>query len=490
MGHDIHFLQRLDRVNLPHVELAMSLYNDTPLTQYILSLLKLPDAVERVAFALDDSETGPFVIVTRAGHFVTCLGEGMRVGPEMPVVTRGRLDALMERIETYRERVAQATRDAGALGKGRVKQLLRRIVVAGDDLSREEFVAISCWQPLLRLELLQMYYSAAMTANTIRESLTKLNHPPKHYQEPLRQYWNMLWGAGHLALLVGMDVRPLLEEVPPLQESMNEQVSMTWMMTRLGFTPQALRAGWLAAKLGNLAMPAYKRAHHRAQTLAQQTDSCLGLVSIAARHSGLRGEIRKALPRTFPEPMAAEEVHQSGVLVSAEVALTTACDAPDEYLRIVKETAEHLYLKMTNQVVGKDPPTPEQRATVPEDLLLCSLALPPQCFVYNMNQELNLLMMLPFAVRAKPEHFYFPRAELSRILKPWQPEDSVELLKLYRQGYYGGAPKPVRAEPTPGRNDACPCKSGKKYKRCCALTGGKPASLLGSDGAVEAGVSG
>lgn len=25
---------------------------------------------------------------------------------------------------------------------------------------------------------------------------------------------------------------------------------------------------------------------------------------------------------------------------------------------------------------------------------------------------------------------------------------------------------------TPGRNDPCPCGSGKKYKRCCALTGG------------------
>jgi hypothetical protein len=26
---------------------------------------------------------------------------------------------------------------------------------------------------------------------------------------------------------------------------------------------------------------------------------------------------------------------------------------------------------------------------------------------------------------------------------------------------------PRRAEPKPGRNDLCPCGSGKKYKRCC-----------------------
>ena len=29
------------------------------------------------------------------------------------------------------------------------------------------------------------------------------------------------------------------------------------------------------------------------------------------------------------------------------------------------------------------------------------------------------------------------------------------------------ARKPVRAAPRVGRNDACPCGSGKKYKKCC-----------------------
>ena len=29
-------------------------------------------------------------------------------------------------------------------------------------------------------------------------------------------------------------------------------------------------------------------------------------------------------------------------------------------------------------------------------------------------------------------------------------------------------PKPVRVGPKPGRNDPCPCGSGKKYKKCCA----------------------
>lgn len=30
--------------------------------------------------------------------------------------------------------------------------------------------------------------------------------------------------------------------------------------------------------------------------------------------------------------------------------------------------------------------------------------------------------------------------------------------------YYG---KPIVKEKLPGRNDLCPCDSGKKYKKCC-----------------------
>jgi uncharacterized protein YecA (UPF0149 family) len=33
------------------------------------------------------------------------------------------------------------------------------------------------------------------------------------------------------------------------------------------------------------------------------------------------------------------------------------------------------------------------------------------------------------------------------------------------------APVPVVIGAKPGRNDPCPCGSGKKYKKCCALKG-------------------
>jgi hypothetical protein len=41
----------------------------------------------------------------------------------------------------------------------------------------------------------------------------------------------------------------------------------------------------------------------------------------------------------------------------------------------------------------------------------------------------------------------------------WQLEEELENLPA--------PPQPIRAAPKPGRNDPCPCGSGKKYKKCC-----------------------
>jgi tetratricopeptide (TPR) repeat protein len=38
-------------------------------------------------------------------------------------------------------------------------------------------------------------------------------------------------------------------------------------------------------------------------------------------------------------------------------------------------------------------------------------------------------------------------------------------------------PRALRSSPAPGRNAACPCGSGRKYKHCCALAATPPASL-------------
>jgi SWIM/SEC-C metal-binding protein len=43
-----------------------------------------------------------------------------------------------------------------------------------------------------------------------------------------------------------------------------------------------------------------------------------------------------------------------------------------------------------------------------------------------------------------------------------QPEETVDFDRLLNP------PRPVVSSARTGRNDACPCGSGKKYKKCCA----------------------
>jgi hypothetical protein len=75
------------------------------------------------------------------------------------------------------------------------------------------------------------------------------------------------------------------------------------------------------------------------------------------------------------------------------------------------------------------------------------------------------LTFLPFAVRLQPEELYLPKHRLDEWTGEYEPEDALNLL---RATPIASAP-PVRAPATPRPNDACPCGSGKKFKRCCAL---------------------
>ena len=46
-------------------------------------------------------------------------------------------------------------------------------------------------------------------------------------------------------------------------------------------------------------------------------------------------------------------------------------------------------------------------------------------------------------------------------VEPDRDEDVSDVERLLHP------PEPVRAAPTTGRNDPCPCGSGRKYKKCC-----------------------
>ena len=82
------------------------------------------------------------------------------------------------------------------------------------------------------------------------------------------------------------------------------------------------------------------------------------------------------------------------------------------------------------------------------------------------NRQKKQIQMRAAAAPKKGGLFGGHRKEKSRIPEPHSKdtETSPEA---------AAPPAPIQSEPKVGRNDPCPCGSGKKYKKCCLL---KPAS--------------
>jgi hypothetical protein len=142
VSHAEHFLSRLLRLTDDEVKLALALYHDSEWVQTILASAGLPDSAERVALSLSDadSQRGPFMVVTRSGHFVTCLARDMNPG-RLPVVPLERLNTSSLKVDRDRKRALLEERVQR--GDERLRTLLRRLFFSPNTLSREDFLEVA-----------------------------------------------------------------------------------------------------------------------------------------------------------------------------------------------------------------------------------------------------------------------------------------------------------------------------------------------------------
>lgn len=457
MGHDEHFLQRLDRVDRDHVELALGLYRDHELIRFILSNVRLPDGAERVAIALENDPAGPHVVVARNGHFITCLGRGMSTGA-LPVVSRAHLDGLVSRVERIREGVALAKRRGFDEAR-----LLDRIESGGPGVPREDFVAACAMLgpaiPLL-FGVYRSWVEALEEIHPLLQTARKGDAPIKRRAE--RELTRGAWAMAHSAMiLVHSASREWVQEWGAFPEQVK---GSPWaaLVAQCAF-PFVVRAAWIAGRLGKPMLPSYKARYAAAPNPIDMREAGWGLLCMALRHSSIRGEALKALahppPSTEPrEPWMAQSwtlfshtarlVEEKEDQLRAE-ALTLGRDFVVVRARDLPESSPHRYT---------------ERDAVPEDLALPGLfdgwydALNGE-----RGQDLMLLGVVA-ASRARAEDFYFPATALHAI----QPDDvdglGRSMVEMHRMLL--GTPQPMRREAKPGRNEPCPCGSGRKYKKC------------------------
>ena len=462
MGHDQHFLERLERLDGPQAELALALYYDSDMVQYVLSQVELPDAAERVAISLDDPETGPFIIVARDGGFVTCLGSGMRPGPDKPIVTRQRLDSLGGRIGALRRAMDEAER-----GMTRCRRLVRQVVEAGDRISREEFQQLARLTPLV-----SRYYfrglidslDASLDAYGRLERARRLTAP--RHVEPLRRYWRSTWAMAHFSLLLAADGPQLLEELFEVVEGLSPEYAdargrlLPWSLARLGVSSFAARASWVASKVPRALLPRLKQHYQEHSTPNGIIAYGLGMCAIGLRHRKLRAEVHKALARPAP---AEEEPFSSAmrkVLLAGYEQGTAAPEDRREHVHTVART----FLKLAAANMG--PGVAEQYARIPDDAAAALLLSVP----FDLHTEsvglLHLIEWLPWLVDVEAADFYIPAAYMGLRSGPWRPSEAIVLLEPRRKHQYPLGFTSV--DPSqPARKGPCPCGSGKKYKRCC-----------------------
>jgi hypothetical protein len=466
-GHATHFLRRLDRVADGHVELALALYRDVEVLREVLAHAKLPEGAERVAISLDDPRDGPFLVVTRTGHFVTCLGKGMAPGA-LPVVTRERIDVAASRVDRMRERV-QRVRQLGEADEGEAGALIRRVQACGPYLPREDFEALARWEPLLggtyttlaaelEGEVVKTYpYLATLRKDRLRRADETL----------LAAWWDCFWAQSHFGLL--MNVGDTNGIVSLIAEESREavRVAMTITPMRFGIIAPAVRALWATGRQARALLPHFKRRPADNHLVGRATRD-LGLAVIGHASSKSRAEAERAL---VTEVNAGSERAR---LFEIEWRDQVVSRLREGLARPREQMIEQLDTRARERVAEWagdghiEPPIPiASPADVPTDVARAALASLHDAWSTNPGWLVSLTDMLPWIARCGPEELVLPRAWARCFAWDDLRDDQLRLVEAFRLLFGGSRPQTVRQAAGPGRNDPCPCGSGKKHKKCC-----------------------
>lgn len=462
-GHAHHFLQRLDRLSMSHVELALSLYNDVPMLRFILEEAKVPERVERAAICLGPPERGPHVIVSREGRFITALGEGMKPF-DAHIVSREDLDFMARRISALRERVKiseQTLASGGHLGA-----VFKKIMEAGPRLSREEFQTIAGLHPWLRKEFLHGVFGCGSTCLDHHKVVTSPRHISRpHRDERLKHGWDAWWAMNHFSMLAGVDLGwDLYSELPQTMASESaSSTTLNWTHTRMGVYAGMIRGAWLSARLGRPNLKGYASLYRDAQTIPITLSSGLGLMGIGLRHPSLRAKVQAILAPDEGDREANDTGEPDALrahLRELKKTLSEGFNVQPEALQAHTAEFAKVYCaelgRRSGASASSDAPSPALALTCMSHGLWNSLT--------NVRGVLRVVIDVAAFALLEPEAFYLPRERFDLALPRWSPSLAEALFAPARD--YSGQ-RPVRVAATPGRNDDCPCNSGKKYKRCC-----------------------
>lgn len=452
------------------MDFVLNLYRDHEAVKYILERVQLPADAARVALAIDDSIEGPFVIVTRDGRFVTCLGAGMSPG-DWPVVPRSHIDGLLAKVNDRRARLELAAREMRP--NEEEDDFLGRVFTRGSRLAREEFLAISAFESMLGIEPFLSMVDISTEVAQGRPVLLRIRKLVGAAARAIEAYHQSEWAVAHLALLSAAAERKDLDRLLAVSRNSGSTPSL-FCAVHSGQTFY-LRGAWMAARLGKGVLPTYRGALSRACDWITMFDASLGIGAVGLRHTGAKAEAKRLLSaEAAAGKRTPDEIGAVGRAFCAEWVERIMDNVEESTVKALDTGRDLCVMYGANLPVGHACRF-ERPEDVPEALARTAI------LAFDGDGDSDrvhglTLAALPLAARASAEDFYFPRDVLRAWFGAWTGHETLS--RLARFARLSLTHEPVRAPPTPGRNDPCPCGSGKKWKRCCGAKS-KPVTPAG-----------
>ena len=437
------------------METALRLYQDPELLAFILQNASIPEASERIALSLSDADQGPFVLVTREGRFVTCLGEGMGL-EDAHLLRHAQIGALAARHEHWRERWRVAN-ERTQHGK-HLARLIERLTRGGLNIAREDMVALAGWVPGIGLSLQRIFVEYLEKRPQCFEMVQA--HCRRGIDAPAEKFLRVLWGFDHsighiMALLASEGAYQIPETINPAVI-----LNASWQS---GSLLPAMQVAWALGRLGKPFLRPLKDGYREAIVEEEFLTAFFGLVQLGLQHRSLREEVHKFLLSAQPETNWGPSLRKRHDALRS--LLEKIFDNADLFEKV------HLIMGRVFAVKAGEFGYPEMAGrfpdveSVPEGIArAAALRLFQDRRKSNPDFLLMALQVQPWLARASLEDLYLPE----EIVSIWRETPAPGDLRTFALNHDPLPPEePYRKPDTPGRNDPCPCGSGKKWKRCC-----------------------
>ena len=451
MGHDHHFLSRLDRVSHDQTELALNLYRDHELVEYLVQRAGAGPK-QRFAVAIGPADVGPYLILQGNGHFVTCLAAGMSPGAHR-VFPRGWLDEMTRSYGALRVRLARIQR---ASREEREDGLIAEIARRGMVFPREDFLAARALAPLLGRALPG---AQSITINALLKGQTlftqKLRSGPALHAV-INQTWRAYWSSSTMALLLSQTAETGPNHLMALLES---GASISGILTGSRSVAITLRGIHVAANIGPRAIPEYaQRLESPDRDLPFVVrDAVLSLLAIGSKH-----------PEVWPEVLACFrglDSDASSPVAAYRAALVAPFVGEKDPQEVLREAELGLLSHARLGPVARAHRSAEAHVTDERAQLSAAFLLDDD--TTEKGHALVLGGLRHFATCDTSELFL---PESVAVHAPrLSPREKLQILRR-RGSTTRSLRSPVAipgASESTGRKAPCPCGSGRKTKRCC-----------------------